>query len=427
MVGGTKPEHMTPARVRVGSRPTFLERLAVVFADPIRLKIVWELYRREMSPSEFHSLFGEGSLSRVDRHFKRLAEHDWLRQVRKETGGRRRGSTEHFYRAPKLAIFDNETWAQLPLSLREEFSWRIFEQFAERVKAAFEAGTFETRADRHFTWSPLVLDEHGRSRALAAVDTFFSSLFDEEDDAELRLARSGEETIHTTVGLAVFDSPNRRRNLSGLALPTATLARQDDESVPLHARLARVFSNALNLKIVAELNLRAMSPSEFGIEFDLPLGQVDRQFKMLAVNDWLEKVDEKTGGTRRGATENFYRATGPAIFDTRSWSRVSEKFREGGSWRIFEQLAEQVREALNAKTFDLRTDRHHTWTPLLLDQQGWDQLIAEIDALLYYLLAEQTAAKRRLSISREEPLIATVYLAAFESPAAEAGRHTHDF
>jgi DNA-binding transcriptional ArsR family regulator len=404
------------ARVRVKSQSSFLARLAVVFADPLRLKIVSELFMREMSPTQFYEAFGGGSLSRVDRHFKRLAEHGWLRLVRKASGGRRRGGTEHFYRASELAIFDRETWALLPDSLKTEFSWRIFEQFAERVKEALEAGTFDARPDRHFTWTPLVLDEQGRERVIAAVDALFASLFEEQADARLRIAKSGEAPMQATVALAAFDSPNRRRNRSGLLLP-AVDAVDPPSPLPFTVRVAKVFADPLNLKIVTELNLREMSPTQFVDEFGgAPLAGIDRRFKLLTEIGWLTKVGEKTGGKRRGATENFYRATGPAIFDSRSWSEVPDAIRVTFSWRIFEQLAEQVREAMDAGTFDSRPDRHHSWTPLVLDQLGWEQVVVAVDALFHYLLEEQKAAKIRIAESGENPLIATVYLAAFESP-----------
>jgi hypothetical protein len=395
----------------------YFRRLAVVFADPIRLKIVSELFLREMSPSQFYETFGGGSLSRVAAHFRRLQEFDWLRLVRKEGGGGRRGGLEHFYRAPKLAIFDNESWAHLPASVKTEFSWRIFEQFAERVKDAFEAETLDTRPERHLTWTPLVLDEEGRERVIEAVDSLFAALFEEQADARVRLGHSGEAPIHATVGLAAFDSPRRERNRSGLILPAPVPERLLDEAEFL-ARLARIFRNEVDLKIVTELSLREMSPSRFSKEFDGDLSEISRRFRTLLKQGWLVKVGTKTGGKRRGATETFYRATGPAIFDTRNWAKVPEPIRKTYSWRIFEQLAEQVREAINACTFDSRPDRHHTWTPFMLDELGWQQVIAAVDRVFHLVLREQEQAKRRLTESGEEPVIATVYLAAFESPAS---------
>ena len=182
-------------------------------------------------------------------------------------------------------------------------------------------------------------------------------------------------------------------------------------------RVAKVFADPLNLKIVTELNLREMSPSQFVDECGgAPLAGIDRRFKLLTEIGWLTKVGEKSGGRRRGATENFYRATGPAIFDSRSWSKVEDAVRVTFSWRIFEQLAEQVREAMDAGTFDSRPDRHHSWTPLVLDQLGWDQVITAVDALFHLLFEEQAAARNRIAQSGDQPVIATVYLAVFESP-----------
>lgn len=394
----------------------YFERLSVVFADPIRLKIVTELFHREMSPSAFHAEFGGGSLPRVAAHFKRLSQTGWLRHVRGETGGARRGGVENFYRAPQLAVFDNNAWAQLPMSLRIEFSWRIFEQFAARVKAAFEADTLDARPDRHFTWTPLVLDEQGRAEVLRLVDELFGVLFEEQADAKIRMCHSGDDPLEATVGLAAFDSPRQRRNRSGLVLPPPKPGEARTEK-EFTQRLSKIFKSRTNLKIVTECSLREMSPSEFASEYAGDgISEIARRFRLLTKQGWLVKVKSETGGRRRGATESFYRATRPAIFDTRCWAQVPVEIRKQNSWRIFEQLAEQLRESLDAGVFDERPDRHHTWTPLLLDELGWEQVIKAIDAVFYSVLQEQRAARRRLARSGEEAVIATVYLAAFESP-----------
>jgi hypothetical protein len=396
----------------------YFERLSVVFADPIRLKIVTELFHREMSPSQFHAAFGGGSLQRVAGHFKRLRETGWLRHVREETGGGRRGGVENFYRAPRLAVFDNEAWAQLPMAIRIEFSWRIFEQFAERVKIALEAGTFDARSDRHFTWTPLVLDEHGRLNVVRLVDDLFSVLFEEQADARIRLSHSSDPPLEATIGLAAFESPRLRRNRSGLVLPPPSPDQALSEQ-EFTKRISKIFRSKTNLKIVTECSLREMSPSQFAAEFaSEEASDVARRFRLLCEQGWLVKERSETGGRRRGATETFYRATRPAIFDTRCWAQVPPEIRKRNSWRIFEQLAEQTREAMDAATFDARPDRHHTWTPLVLDELGWKQVIEAVDGVFFAVLQEERAARERLAQSDEEPVIATVYLAAFESPIA---------
>jgi hypothetical protein len=84
-----------------------LRRLAVVFvAVPIRLKIVTELYQREMSPKQFYEEFGGGSVSRLAQHFERLVETGWLRQMWTEgPGGKRR---ETFAVRPDVTRLEGE-------------------------------------------------------------------------------------------------------------------------------------------------------------------------------------------------------------------------------------------------------------------------------------------------------------------------------
>lgn len=399
-----------------------LTRLSIVFADPIRLKIVRELYMREMSPTRFYEEFGGASVSRIRRHFRTLTAHGWLRLVRKESGGRR-GAPEHFYRAPEPAIFDLETWSQLPRSIRSAFSWRTFEQLVERVEEALEAGTFDQRSDRHLSWASIVLDQRGWEQLIAAADRLFESLFEEQADAKLRMAKSEESPILVTEALNIFESPmcqlgaDEQLSISDLKSLTIDPVMWTDSPVPFSTRLAKVFADPLNMKIVTELNIREMSPSQLrGRLGGLPLPNIDRRVKMLTDIGWLIKVDEKTGGRRRGATECFYRATGPAVFDTDSWSDVPSSVKTSYSWRTFQQLAEKIVEAIEAGTFDARPERHMSWTPILLDRRGWEQVIAAIDALFESLSEYQLEAKIRIGRSGEKPFMATIALTTFESP-----------
>lgn len=404
----------------IKSRASFLRRLAVVFADPLRLKIVTELYMREMSPTLFFEEFGGGSVSRVDRHFKRLVEYGWLRFIRAESGGRRRGGIEHFYRATELAVFDHETWSLLPYSIRVAFSWRTFKQFAERVREALQAGTFDTRADSHLSWTPLLLDQLGWERMVAAIDALFESLFEEQADAKLRIFNSGEKPILMTAALAVFESPARAQGSDGERIGSS-LVEGIDSPVPFTRRLSKVFADPLCLKIVAEANLREMSAPRFHDELggaSVPI--LRRRFKMLAEIGWLKKVREETGGRRRGAVEHFYRATGPAIFDNCAWSEVPDSIKTTYSWRTFEQLSEQVKEAIDTGTFEARPDNHFSWSLLRLDQLGWEKVIAAVDALFASTFEEQEGAKRRIAESGEVPITTTVALAGFESPKDSA-------
>ncbi len=135
------------------------------------------------------------------------ASQGWAAEVRQETGGARRGATEHFYRAVGPALIDNESWAEIPDAIKVTITSRTFEQFRGKVKEAVDVGTFDAHTDRHLTWSLLRLDQAGWKAVVGVVDGFLEALFDEEKSAKQRLAASGEKPILSTIGLAAFESP----------------------------------------------------------------------------------------------------------------------------------------------------------------------------------------------------------------------------
>jgi hypothetical protein len=194
-------------RTETNSKWPLMLRLSKVFADPLRMTILAECNTREMSPKQFYEEFGGGSLSRVSRAFEVLAEYNWLEPTRTETGGKRRGAVEHFYRATEPAVFDEAIWPDVPDSMKALVSWRILETLTRKAEEAMKAGTIDAREDRHLSWMPLRLDQQGWENVIARVDAIFHWLFEEQEDANARMAETGEEAIPMTVALAAFESP----------------------------------------------------------------------------------------------------------------------------------------------------------------------------------------------------------------------------
>ena len=198
---------MTEPRTQAKSQTPYSLRMAKVFADPLRIQILAELNTRDMSPKQFFEEFGGGTLPRVSRHFDVLDEYDWIYLVRTESGGRRRGGIEHFYRATGPAVLDENDWSELPESVQNTFTRRAFATYAERVKEAMEGGTMDARDDRHFTWTPVRMDQRGWEAVIAKVNAVYRFLYEEQDRAKARLEETGEDSIPMTVALAVFESP----------------------------------------------------------------------------------------------------------------------------------------------------------------------------------------------------------------------------
>jgi hypothetical protein len=386
-----------------------LRRLAMLFSVELQLKIVAELHSREMSSTQFYNEFGGGSPSRVAKIFRRLTDEEWLRHMRDGLGPN--GRMEAFYRAPDPALFDAESWALVPYSLRVASSWALFNQMAPVLRTAME----ERRLDqyRDLSCTPLLLDEAGWTNVIGATDAQLVSLFEHQSDSRLRAVHTGEELIRADVFLIGFEMPLPGSEISGLDLVT-----RDEPLGPFHERLSPAIADDMCRRIVHELNLRPMSAARFhrafGHEFDgAGYQSVLRRFKRLEELRWLARVPPPV---HQRSTEHFYRATIPTIHDNFLRPNLPDAANDPGMWQAFRQLCGDVKEAMQAGTFDARTDRYVSWAYLALDRQAWGEVIFELDALLNYIADEQRRGAKRLKASGESPIAMSIATAAYESP-----------
>ena len=386
-----------------------LRRLAKLFSVELQLKIVAELYIREMGPTQFCNEFGGGSPSRVAKIFKRLEDEDWLRYMRDELGSN--GRMERLYRAPEPAFIDAESWALVPYSLRVASSWALFNQMAPVLRTAME----ERRSDqyRDLSCTTVLLDEAGWTNVIGAVDAQFSSLYEHQSDSRFRAMHSGEELIRADVFMIGFEMPRPGSGIVGLDL----VARAEPLGL-FHERLSPAIADDICLRIVHELNIRAMSAARFyrayGHEFDGASYQsVLRRFKRLEELRWLARVRPPV---HQRSTEHFYRATIPTIHDNFLRPNLPDVENGPGGGLAFQQLCGDVKEAMQTGTFDARTDRYVSWMYLALDRQAWSEVIVDLDALLDYIADEQRQAAKRLKDSGEGPIAMSIATAAYESP-----------
>ena len=253
-------------------------------------------------------------------------------------------------------------------------------------------------------------------------DIVFRTVLEEQGNSERRLAAAKQVGFLATAAIAVFESPtwlwhtNGQRSQPYLpALPGGPSAVINGHS--FFPMFAKACSNPVDLLIIDELNrgeVSAKTPQET-IE-SLNLAASDRRLKKLARNGWAGRVRQESGGRRRGGTEHFYRAVGPALLDNKSWLEIPDEIQQTISANTFEHLRTKVREAIAAGTFDARLDRHLTWSLIRLDQIGWERVVTVIDSFFESLLGEEAEARKRLRRSSEKPILATVGLAVFESP-----------
>jgi hypothetical protein len=388
-----------------------LRHLAIVFKVEIRLKIVLELYVREMSPKEFHGEFGGGSLSRVAQHFGVLEKHGWLRRVGlKDRQGKRRGRSETLYRAPEAAFFDAEMWALLPYSLRLACSWSIFKVIAGGVRDGIEIAFSGKHLSRDLTCTELTLDPLGWSRVNRELGAHFESIFEEQEDTRIRVSRAREDPVRAGILQIGFESSRGGHRLS---LRLADGMREPP--IPFPERLAPIFADDLSLEILAALNESEMSVMGFQREFGGGASEwpIRYRFGRLRELGWIAVVDKVR---KRAAYEQIFKATRPAVVDDGPWATAPEALKGTETWAAFRRLSDLAKESIVAGTFDTRYDRHVTWSVVHLDRQGWDNITAGLDALEIFIREEEKQARKRIEAGAE-PLTMVVGLGAFESPS----------
>ena len=105
----------------------------------------------------------------------------------------------------------------------------------------------------------------------------------------------------------------------------------------------------------------------------------------------LECVELVGTAQRRGAVEHYYRALTRPLFEDQEWKRLPASIRHEVSRVGLRLVWDDVSEAIASRTFENRPGRHLSRAPLVLDEQGWD----DVNSLLRdtYDRAEQVAAE----------------------------------
>jgi DNA-binding transcriptional ArsR family regulator len=181
-------------------------------------------------------------------------------------------------------------------------------------------------------------------------------------------------------------------------------------------RLVKALAHPLRVEILTILNERMASPNELSKELEEGLSQVSYHVKVLKDFECIEMVKTEP---RRGAVEHYYRATARAFLTDRDWKSLPESVKPGVSASSFQMIIDDVVGALGGGTFDRRSDRHLSWTPGVVDEQGWDESVDLINETLEKVIDIHAASVKRLAKSGEEGITATAVLMNFEGVAPE--------
>lgn len=177
-------------------------RLAKALSHPMRTRILAILNERVASPNEIAEMIGE-RLPNVSYHVRALLELDCIELV---STAQRRGAIEHYYRARVRPFFTDRDWKRLPRSGRQAVSDLTLQMVWDDASAAIKKGTFESRADRHLSRTPLTLDDQGWDELNKLLRELHSKAEGIGASSAKRLAKSDEEGISTMLVMMHFEA-----------------------------------------------------------------------------------------------------------------------------------------------------------------------------------------------------------------------------
>jgi DNA-binding transcriptional ArsR family regulator len=184
----------------------------------------------------------------------------------------------------------------------------------------------------------------------------------------------------------------------------------------LNSNIVKALSHPLRMRILTRLNAGVASPNEMAKEFDESLPLVSYHVRILRELECIELVRTTP---RRGAIEHHYRALTRAFLDEADWAQLPPSARTAVSNTVLTKAVGDVREAVAAGTFDERTERHLSYTPLLLDEQAFIELNDRLAELLDWAMEQQAHAAARRQ-EGEPDVHARLTMMAYTAPPAGA-------
>jgi len=187
-------------------------RLVRALGHPLRARALAIFNERTCSPKEIANEL-DVPVNKLSYHVNVLKRCDCIELV---TTAQRRGATEHYYRGTTRSFFNDEIWDQLSPDAKGGISIAGLKMTVDAAQAAVAAGTFDARADRHLSCTPVVVDEAGWREVADVLSTALERVIEIQAESADRLTAEKAEGIPATVAMLGFESspPSRKAPLA---------------------------------------------------------------------------------------------------------------------------------------------------------------------------------------------------------------------
>jgi DNA-binding transcriptional ArsR family regulator len=188
-------------------------------------------------------------------------------------------------------------------------------------------------------------------------------------------------------------------------VPSALKPKSVDELVVFVVR------HPIRVDALQILNEQEASAAEIARIIGEDMKKVGNHVKALAEHGCIELVRTQK---KRGAEEHFYRASLRPYIGDAEWAQLSPEARHQISALMFQAIVAEALAAFRTGKFDSRLDRHVSWQPLKLDEQGWGELMEELNESLKRIEAIRVTAEERLTETGDKEIQAIAATLGFE-------------
>jgi DNA-binding transcriptional ArsR family regulator len=182
----------------------------------------------------------------------------------------------------------------------------------------------------------------------------------------------------------------------------------------METTLAAIVAHPTRARCFMILAERTASPVEIAQEIGKDVGHVGYHVRKLQQMDLIELVDERPV---RGAVEHFYRATARPFVTEEEFAQQPVGEREIYTRRILQLHVSDISRAMDEHTFDKRPNRWLIRTPMVVDEEGFDELAALHAEMYERTLDIQARSDERRSGTDDQGISTMSTNMFFETPA----------
>lgn len=185
------------------------ESIGKALGNSFRQQILWILNERAASPSEIAKELGE-TLNKVCHHIKVLKDAKCIELADTRTIGNR---IQRFYKANSRAFLEGTEWPKVPESLKEGLRATLLRNVLDDAIQAVAEGAYDSCEGSHMSWTPMILDERGRSELSQILEGALLDVIAVQDSTKERLSSSGEIGTSYTVSILGYPSVGGRKKV----------------------------------------------------------------------------------------------------------------------------------------------------------------------------------------------------------------------